>query len=83
MPLATEMRLIAFAMFSTAMRMKPSATSSGARPVFAASSANAARTRPSSSGASPAGPKIFGKYSPFSLPTMTFASVTVSGPPWP
>ncbi len=52
-------------------------------PVFAANSPNAVRTRASSNGVSPRAPKIFGKYAPFSLPTMTFASVTVSGPPAP
>ena len=43
---------MALAMFSTAMRMKPSATSSGVRPspISAASAANASRTAASSSG---------------------------------
>ncbi len=74
---------MALAMFSTAMRMKPSATSSALRPspISAASSAKALRTAASSSGLSWLGPKILGKLAARSLPTMTLASVTVSGPP--
>ena len=74
---------MALAMFSTAMRMKPSAISSGGResPACAASAAKPCRTASTSRGWSRPGPKIFGKKAGFSLPTITLASVTVSGPP--
>ena len=82
-----EIFLIAFAMFSTAICRKPSATSSGVRvsPVSArmrsASSANLAATAPSSSGWSRFGPKTRGKNCGCTRPSMTLQSVTVSGPP--
>ena len=50
-------------------------------PISAASAAKRACTISASSGWSWAGPKIFGKKSGRSFPTMTLASVTVSGPP--
>ena len=74
-------------MFSTAISRKPAATSSAvrARPVAAVTSAASAskclRTMAASSGASPVGPKTFGKSSGSSLPTITLQSVTVNGPP--
>jgi hypothetical protein len=74
---------MAFAMFSTAMRMKPSATASGVRPspIRAASSSNAARTAASSIGSFRPGPNTAGKNCPVSFPVITLASVIVSGPP--
>src|SRR5665809_52466 len=76
------MVLMAFAMFSTAILMKPSAISSGARPSpsLRASALNALRTAPASSFWSWPGPKMCGKNSGLSLPVITLASVTVSGP---
>ncbi len=81
------MCLIAFAMFSTAMRRKPSAIACGVRsmPVAertsCASASNFARTTSLSSGSSPPAPNSAGKSSGSSLPTITLQSVTVSGPP--
>ena len=74
---------MAFAMFSTAMRMKPSAISSPVRPspISLASAANFALTPSASSRSAPLSPKIAGKCRGISLPTMTLASVTASGPP--
>ena len=75
---------MAFAMFSTAISRKPVGDLLGAHrqsPISAASAANFSRTICGSSGWSWLGPKIAGKYSGWSLPTMTLASVTVSGPP--
>ena len=78
---------MAFAMFSMAMRRKPSATSSGLRssPVASwisfARSANLRRTTSASSAASPLGPKTLGKKSGTTRPSMTLQSVTASGPP--
>ncbi len=68
-------------MLSTAMRMKPSATASGGLPISAPIAANFSRTIEASSGWSCRGPKIAGNRPGFSLPSMTLASVTVSGPP--
>ena len=45
------------------------------------SSLNRCRTTSTSSGKSPAGPKIFGKKSGGKRPSITLQSVTVSGPP--
>src|SRR5665809_54374 len=75
-PRGTEMVLMAFAMFSTAILMKPSAISSGARasPSLRASALNAVRTAPASSSWSWPGPKMCGKNSGLSL-TVTDANV--------
>ena len=74
---------MALAMFSTAMVTKPSATASGVRPspISAASAANFSRTIVGVERLVLAGPKIAGKKSGCSLPSMTLASVTASGPP--
>ncbi len=69
------------------MSMKPSATSSGVRftpvqrSISAAISLNFATTMSRSSASSAPGPNTFGKCAGWILPTITFASVTASGPP--
>ena len=86
-PRCTEIFLIALAMFATATRRKPDATSSAvvAVPVLAVTSAarraNRSRTTSASRDSSPLGPNTAGKYSGWTRPSSTFASVTVSGPP--
>ena len=74
-------------MSPTAMSTKPSATSSGvrvvpvARSISAASAANFARTTSRVERLVAAGPNTFGKNAGWILPSITLASVTVSGPP--
>ena len=74
-------------MLATAMSRKPAATSSGAgvvpvaAPISAASAANPAATIPASSGWLPSAPNTCGKCAGWIRPSMTLASVTVSGPP--
>lgn len=86
-PFCTEIRFTAFAMLATAICRKPSATCSGVRssPVLRAMAAvrpaNRRRTTSVSSGWSPAGPKTWGKVAGWIRPSITLASVTVSGPP--
>ena len=91
-----ETCLMALAMLATATRRKPSATARGscvapearessgppvAASMSAARAANFSATTAASSGASPSGPNRLGKWRGWILPTMTLASVTVSGPP--
>jgi len=54
-----------------------------ARLISAASAPNFATTTSRSSASSAAGPNTFGKCAGWILPTITFASVTASGPPLP
>ncbi len=81
-PRCTEIFLTALAMLSTAISRNPAATSSGARPspISSASRAKPARTAAASSGSSPWGPKTEGKCAGWIRPSITLASVTVSGP---
>ena len=76
---------MAFAMLATAIARKPAATSSGERsavpPTSAASAAKRVRTTDASSGWSPDGPNTCGKWLGWMRPSMTLASVRVSGPP--
>ena len=77
----------ALAIAPTATSMNPSATVSGesrrplARSMSSASAANFPRTTSPSRASSPRGPNTFGKNAGWILPSITFASVTVSGPP--
>ncbi len=78
-PFSSDTCLMALAMLATAMRRKPSAAARASCPGTRA--ANFARTASASSGWSAPGPKMAGKCAGWILPTMTLASVTVSGPP--
>ena len=86
-PFSTEIRLTALAMFATAICRNPSATCSGVRSspasrrTSSASSTKRRRTSSSSIGWSPSGPNTRGKCPGWMRPSMTLASVTVSGPP--
>ena len=78
-PFCSDTCLIALAMLATAMRRNPSATTRGSWP--GTSSANFSATTAASSRESASGPKMAGKCAGWILPTITLASVTVSGPP--
>ena len=87
-PFWTEIRFTALAMLATAICRYPSATCSGVRssPVRSRISRGevgeaVAGRAASSSGWSPSGPNTRGKWAGWMRPSMTLASVTVSGPP--
>ncbi len=71
---------MALAMLSTAMDRKPSATSTGLRPISSARVSKATVTASVSNGSSPLSPNTLGKNSGRNLPSSTLQSVTASGP---